>query len=75
MRTLLFSLVLSSYIQVVQAQITVTSITLTGNLKTQNDIILREISFEKNKSYSNDDLTKRIKQTAFEVYKLFFYLL
>ena len=63
MRTLLFSLVLLSYIQVVQAQITVTSITLTGNLKTQNDIILRELSFEKNKSYSNDDLTKRIKES------------
>ena len=63
MRTLLFSLILLFFIQVARAQITVTSITLNGNLKTQNDIILRELSFEENKSYSNDDLTKRIEES------------
>ena len=63
MRNLLFSAVLLFVTQVAQAQITVTSITLNGNLKTQNDIILRELSFEKNKSYSNHDLTKRIKES------------
>jgi len=63
MRTLLFSLVLLFFIQVARAQITVTSITLNGNLKTQNDIILRELSFEKNTSYSTEDLTKRIKES------------
>ena len=63
MRILLFSLVLFFFTQVARAQITVTSITLTGNLKTQNDIILRELSFEENKSYSNDDLTKKIEDS------------
>jgi len=63
MRILLFSVILLFFTQVAQAQITVTSITLNGNLKTQNDIILRELSFEENKSYSNDDLTKKIEDS------------
>ena len=63
MRILLFSFVLLFFTQVARAQITVTSITLNGNLKTQNDIILRELSFEKNTSYSNDDLTKKIEES------------
>ena len=63
MRTLLFSIVLLFFTQVARSQITVTSITLKGNLKTQNDIILRELSFKENKSYSNDDLTKRIEES------------
>jgi len=63
MRTLLFSFVLLFFTQVARAQITVTSITLNGNLKTQNDIILRELSFEENKSYSNEDLTKKIEES------------
>jgi hypothetical protein len=49
--------------QLTQAQITVSTIVLSGNTKTQNDIILRELSFEENKSYSKDDLTKRIKES------------
>ena len=63
MRTLLFSILLLFFTQVAEAQITVTSITLNGNLKTQNDIILRELSFEENKSYSNEDLTKKIEES------------
>ena len=63
MRTLLFSFVLLFFTQVARAQITVSSITLNGNLKTQNDIILRELSFEENKSYSNEDLTKKIEES------------
>ena len=59
MRSLLFSFILLLITQVTQAQITVTSITLNGNLKTRNDVILRELSFEKNTSYSNDDLKKK----------------
>ncbi|HIG33102.1 MAG TPA: hypothetical protein EYQ09_06695 [Flavobacteriales bacterium] len=63
MKTLVFLIVLLFFTQVAMAQITITSITLNGNLKTQNDIILRELSFEENKSYSNDDLTKRIEKS------------
>ena len=63
MRVLLSLLVLLFFIQLTQAQITITSITLNGNIKTQNDIILRELSFEENKSYTDDDLTKRIEES------------
>ena len=49
--------------QVAQAQITVSTIVLSGNTKTQNDIIIRELSFEKNVSYATDDLDKRIEKS------------
>ena len=49
--------------QVTQAQVTVITIVLSGNNKTQNDIIIRELSFEKNVSYATDDLDKRIKES------------
>ena len=52
MKNLLFSILLLFFTQVARAQITVISIALSGNLKTQNDVILRELSFEENKSYS-----------------------
>ena len=49
--------------QLTQAQIVVSTITLSGNNKTQNDIIIRELSFEINKSYIAGDLEKRIEQS------------
>jgi hypothetical protein len=49
--------------QVAQAQIAVNNIVLSGNTKTQNDIIIRELSFEKNMSYATDDLDKRIEKS------------
>jgi hypothetical protein len=49
--------------QVAQAQITVSTIVLSGNTKTQNDIIIRELSFEKNVSYATGDLDKRIEKS------------
>ena len=49
--------------QVAQAQITVSNIVLSGNTKTQNDIIIRELSFEKNVSYATGDLDKRIEKS------------
>jgi hypothetical protein len=49
--------------QVAQAQITVSTIILSGNAKTQDDIIIRELSFEKNKSYATGDLDKRIEKS------------
>ena len=49
--------------QATQAQITVSTIVLSGNAKTQNDIIIRELSFEKKVSYSTDDLDKRIEES------------
>ena len=61
MRNLLFLLVLIT--QTVSAQITVGSITLNGNNKTQNDIILRELSFEEVKSYSAAILQEKITES------------
>ena len=49
--------------QVAQAQITVSTIVLSGNAKTQNDIIIRELSFEKNTSYTAGGLDKRIEES------------
>ena len=49
--------------QLTQAQIVVSTIVLSGNNKTQNDIIIRELSFEINKSYIPIDLEKRIEQS------------
>ena len=49
--------------QVIQAQITVSTIILSGNAKTQDDIIIRELSFEKNMSYATGDLDKRIEES------------
>ena len=49
--------------QLAQAQITVSTIVLSGNAKTQNDIIVRELSFEKNVSYTTADLDKRIEKS------------
>jgi len=63
MKNLLFLLLLLFFTQVAQAQITVTSISLNGNLKTQNDIILRELSFEENKNYTQEDLSQRMEES------------
>ena len=49
--------------QLTQAQIVVSTIVLSGNNKTQNDIIIRELSFEINKNYIPIDLEKRIEQS------------
>ena len=49
-------------IQVAQAQITVSTIILSGNAKTQDDIIIRELSFEENENYTQKDLTEKIKE-------------
>ncbi|MBT3611473.1 MAG: hypothetical protein HN522_00840 [Flavobacteriales bacterium] len=49
--------------QVAQAQVTVSTIVLSGNAKTQSDIIIRELSFEKNMSYATDDLEKKIEES------------
>jgi hypothetical protein len=49
--------------QVAQAQITVSTIVLSGNTKTQNHIIIRELSFEKDGSYATGDLDKRIEKS------------
>ena len=49
--------------QLAQAQITVSKIVLSGNTKTQNDIVIRELSFEKNVNYTIVDLDKRIEES------------
>ena len=59
-KILFFSIFLT---QLVQAQITVSNIILNGNTKTQNEIIIREISFKINENYTDFDLDKRIKQS------------
>ena len=61
MKKIIFLFLLLS--QVAQAQITVSTIVLSGNTKTQNDIIIRELSFEKNVSYATGDLDKRIEES------------
>ena len=63
MKNILFFLLLLFFTEVTQAQIKVTSISLNGNLKTQNDIILRELSFEENENYTQKDLTEKIKES------------
>ena len=45
------------------AQQTIKSININGNTKTKTDIIIREISFKKNKSYSKGDLDNLIKES------------
>ena len=59
-KTILFLLF---FTQIAEAQITVSSIVLSGNTKTHNDIILREVSFEQNETYSQEDLNKRIAES------------
>jgi len=49
--------------QLAQAQITVSTIVLSGNNRTQNDIIIRELSFIKNTRYTTSDLDKRIEES------------
>ena len=63
MKNILFFLLLLFFTEVTQAQIKVTSISLNGNLKTQNDIILRELSFEENENYTQKYLTEKIKES------------
>ena len=63
MKNILFFLLLLFFTEVTQAQIKVTSISLNGNLKTQNDIILRELSFEENENYTQKDLIEKIKES------------
>jgi len=59
-KILFFSIFLT---QLAQAQITVSNIILSGNTKTQNEIIIRELSFEINEIYTDFDLEKRIKKS------------
>ena len=59
-KILFFSIFLT---QLAQAQITVSNIILSGNTKTQNEIIIRELSFEINEIYTDFDLDKRIKKS------------
>ncbi len=49
--------------QLAQAQITVSTIVLSGNTITQNDIVIRELSFEKNVNYTIVDLDKKIEES------------
>ena len=59
-KILFFSIFLT---QLAQAQITVSNIILIGNTKTQNEIIIRELSFEINEIYTDFDLDKRINKS------------
>jgi len=61
MKKILFFFLLLN--QLSQAQIIVSDIVLIGNTKTQNDIIIRELSFEINKRYSYVDLDKMIEKS------------
>ena len=61
MKKIIFFFLLLS--QVAKAQITVSTIVLSGNAKTQNDIIIRELSFEVNTSYTSGELDKRIEES------------
>ncbi len=63
MRYTLLFLVLLVFSTKAQAQITVSSININGNIKTQNDIILRELSFEENEKYSLEELSKKLTES------------
>ncbi|MDC0249506.1 hypothetical protein OAK24_01340 [Flavobacteriales bacterium] len=62
MKNLILLFMLFLFIFPAQAQTTISSIIVNGNSRTKKSIILRELSFEENKSYSRDDLVKRIKE-------------
>ena len=59
MKNFSLSLILLFFGQITQAQITVSSISINGNIKTQKDIILREISFEENIKYTQEELSQK----------------
>ena len=65
MRSHLFLLLLIFSFQsaIAQTQITVRTISIKGNIKTQDDIILRELAFITNASYSSKKLTAKIKES------------
>ena len=55
--------VFTTFIAYSQDTITIASITITGNVITKEDIILREIVFSKNSSFSADKLESKIKES------------
>ena len=63
MKNFSLSLILLFFGQITQAQITVSSISINGNIKTQKDIILREISFEENIKYTQEELSQKTEES------------
>ena len=53
-----------------QNTITISSITITGNKITKEDIILREIAFSKNSSFATTDLEQKIKESKRNIVNL-----
>ena len=64
--TLTLLLALYSFITYSQDTLIISSITITGNKITKNDIIMREISFNKNNYFTENDLKVKIKESLFE---------
>ena len=63
-------LVLSSFLGYSQNTINISNITITGNKITKEDIILRELLFSKNNSFSTSDLEHKIKERRINLINL-----
>ena len=62
--SLIFFLFFSSTFVFSQSETTILNIEILGNNKTKKEIILREVTFQKNKNYNQDILKKKIKEST-----------
>ena len=62
--SLIFFLFFSSPFVFSQSETTILNIEILGNNKTKKEIILREVTFQKNKNYNQDILKKKIKEST-----------
>ena len=60
--SLIFFLFFSSIFVFSQNETTILNIKIVGNNKTKKEIILREVTFQKNKNYKQDILKEKIKE-------------
>ena len=62
--SLIFFLFFSSTFVFSQSETTILNIEILGNNKTKKEIILREVTFQKNKNYNQDILKEKIKEST-----------
>ena len=62
--SLIFFLFFSSIFVFSQSENTILNIEIAGNNRTKKEIILREVTFEKNKNYNPDILNEKIKEST-----------
>ena len=62
--SLIFFLFFSSTFVFSQSETTILNVEILGNNKTKKEIILREVTFQKNKNYNQDILKEKIKEST-----------